>query len=335
MSKKSGRVDVHHHIIPSEYVEELKTIGIHDSLGVFFPKWTPEASLKFMKKLGIEKAILSVTSPGVSFKDNKDFSLKIARWTNEYMAALKKQYPGKFGGFASIPLHFVKESIDELKYALGELGLDGACLMTNYDGKYLGDEVFDEFFKELNKRKAVLFIHPSDPAEEFDPHLAETGLPNALIEVAFDTTRVAANLLYNGVASKYPDIKFILSHGGGTIPYLAWRLALIRYAEKDKATLKLRALYDLLAKGEPDAGLKELKNMYYDTAMTSGSYALNTLNEFAGSSRIVFGTDFPMAKVAPIITKNLDKHPGFSIEDNKRINYGNSIELFGNISGDN
>lgn len=330
-SAKKGRIDVHHHITPAEYVEELKSIGIMDSLGVDFPKWTPETSLKFMKKLGIDRAMLSVTSPGVSFKNNKEFSLKITRWTNQYMAELKNTYPGRFGGFASIPLHFVTESIEELRYAHDELELDGVCLMTNYDGKYLGDGSFDEFFNELNKRKAVLCIHPSDPAKEFDPRLSEVGIPNALIEVPFETTRVAANLLFNGVTRRYPDIRYILAHGGGTIPYIAWRLAMIRYAEGNKKILKLRALYDFLARGEPEAGLRDLKNMYYDTAMTSGTYALNTLTEFAGTSRIVFGSDFPMAKVAPIVTKNLDKHPGFSEEDHEKINYKNCLELFSDI----
>ena len=328
MSEKTKRIDVHHHITPKEYVEKLKSIGITETLGVPFPDWTPETSLKFMKKIGIDTAIMSVTSPGVSFKDNKEFSLEIARWTNEYIAEVKKDCPGKFGGFASIPLHFVNESIDELKYAFDELGLDGVCLMTNYDGKYIGDESFEEFFKELNRRKAVLYIHPSDPAEEYDPKLADTGIPNSLIEVTFETTRMAANLLYTDVTDRYPDIKYILSHGGGTIPYLGWRLAMIKYARKNKKPPVVRALYDFLIKGAPEAGLKVLKDMYYDTALTSGPYALNTLNEFVGTSKIVFGSDFPMAKVAPIIANNLDKHPEFSKEDHEKINFKNCRALF-------
>jgi predicted TIM-barrel fold metal-dependent hydrolase len=271
---------------------------------------------------------MSVTSPGVCFPDNRDFSIDIARWCNEYMAEVKKKHPGKFGGFASIPLNWIDESIEELKYALGTLGLDGVCLMTNYDGKYLGDEAFDDFFSELNKRKAVLYIHPSDPAEEYDPKLADTGIPNSLIEVTFETTRMAANLLYMDVTDRYPDIKYILSHGGGTIPYLGWRLAMIKYARKNKKPPVLRTLYDFLIKGGPEAGLNDLKQMYYDTALTSGPYALNTLNEFAGSSQIVFGSDFPMAKVAPIVVKNLDNHPEFSAKDIEDINYKNSLELF-------
>ncbi len=106
---------------------------------------------------------------------------------------------------------------------------------------------------------------------------------------------------------------------------------MIYYGQKNKKIPVLRALYDFLIKGAPEAGLKVLKNMYYDTALTSGPYALNTLNEFVGSSRIVFGSDFPMAKVAPIVAKNLDKHPCFSEQDHEKINYTNCHELFQQI----
>jgi len=322
------RFDVHHHIVPTEYVEKLKKIGVTESLGISFPKWTPETSLSFMKKNGIRTAVVSITSPGIYFKEHKEFSLDISRWCNEYMAQLKRNYPGKFGGFASVPLGYVKESIEELKYALDVLKLDGVCLLTNYDGKYLGDESYEEFFKELNNRKTIVFIHPSDPVEELDPKLQDVGIPNSLIEAPFETTRIAANLIYSGTIYRYKNIKYILSHGGGTIPYIAWRLAMISYGQKNKKTPVVRALYDFLVKGSPEHGLKVLKEMYYDTALTSGAYALDTLNQFAGSSRIVFGSDFPMAKVAPIVAKNLDKHPGFSNEDHERINTLNSLELF-------
>ena len=328
---KNKKIDTHHHIVPKEYVEMLEEINITSSLGVDFPKWTPEISLAFMKKVGIEKAIVSITSPGIYFKDHKEFSLKICRWTNKYMAHLKKEYPDKFGAFASIPLGFVKESIEELKYALDVLKLDGVCLLTNYDGNYLGDDKFEEFFKELNNRKSVLFVHPTDPVEALDPNLQERGIPNSLIEVPFETTRIAANLIYSGTSYRYKNIKYILSHGGGTIPYLAWRLAMISYGQKNKKTPVIKAMYDFLVKGSPEYGLKVLKDMYYDTAMTSGSYALNTLKQFASSSQIVFGSDFPMAKVAPIIAKNLDKHAGFSEEDHENIDYKNCLELFTSI----
>lgn len=318
------KIDVHHHITPDFYVNKLESIGITESYGHAFPKWTPKTSLSFMKKIGIETAIMSISTPGVCFKDEM-FSRNLARSCNEYMAEVKRNHPGKFGGFASIPLSDTKGSLDEIKYALDELRLDGVCLMTHYKGKYLGNKEFDEIFWELNRRKSVVYIHPTDPVGAYDPEL---GISNALIEAPFETTRAVTNLIYTGITDRYADIRYILSHGGGTTPYLAWRIALIKYAQENKKTPILKTLYDLLIKGGPESGLRILKDMYYDTALTSGPYALKALQEFAGPSRIVFGSDFPFAKVAPIVAKNLRKYFDFSEEEFEAIDNKNCLELF-------
>jgi predicted TIM-barrel fold metal-dependent hydrolase len=141
--KKIKKVDVHHHITPKEYVERLACIGITESYGQSFPKWTPKTSLKFMEKLGITTAIVSISTPGVSLKDKK-FSKNLARMCNEYMSEMKKNYSSKFGSFASIPLLNVEDAIEELDYALDKLNLDGVGLFTNISGKYLGDEAYEE-----------------------------------------------------------------------------------------------------------------------------------------------------------------------------------------------
>jgi predicted TIM-barrel fold metal-dependent hydrolase len=238
---------------------------------------------------------------------------------------LRDNYPGRFGGFASIPLPYVEESIEELRFALDELKLDGVCLLTNYDGKYLGDDSFEAFFKELDKRAAVVFVHPTDPGEAYDPKL---GISNALVEAPFETTRTVANLIYTGVAGRYRNIRYILAHGGGTIPYVGWRLAMIEYGQKNKGTPVLKAMYDFLVKGGPETGLGRLKDMYYDTALVSGESALRALSSFAGPSKIVIGTDFPFAKVSRIVLKNLRKSSLFSEEEFEAIDYGNCLELF-------
>jgi len=328
MSIKIKRIDVHHHILPPEYISMLAKIGITGSLGQPFPKWSPEKSKSFMSKLNINTAITSISSPGVYFK-NDAFSRELARVCNEYMAELKHKYIGKFGGFASIPLPDVKGALDELKYALDDLKLDGVCLMTHYKGKYLGNKEFEEVFKELNQRKSVVFIHPTDPVGAYDPKL---GISNALIEAPFETTRAVTNLIYTGTTDRYADIRYILSHGGGTIPYLAWRIALIKYAQENKKLQILKSLYDLIIKGGPESGLKILKNMYYDTALTSSPYALKALQELVGPLRIVFGSDFPFAKVAPIVAKNLRKYNDFSEEEFMAIDNKNCLELFPNLS---
>jgi predicted TIM-barrel fold metal-dependent hydrolase len=326
--KTTNKIDVHHHIFPKEYVEALKNAGVKNSLGVDFPKWTVDTSFRKMKTNGIKIAMLSISSPGVYFNGidfPEGFSEKLARITNEVIAETKHKYPESFGGFATIPMLNPDAAIEELNYALDTLHLDGVCLLTNYSGIYLGDAFFEPFFKELNKRNAVVYIHPSDPGEAYD---FELGIPNALIEVTFDTTRAVANMMYRGVLDRYTNIKYILSHGGGTIPFLAWRLAGIEYGQKGKKPPVIRALYDFLVNGEPTKGLKHLKKMYYDTAAVSGDYAVKTLQAFAGPDNIVFGTDLCISKLAGITTKNLKKDGDFTDEEYDKMSYRNCLKLF-------
>ena len=326
--KATNKIDVHHHLFPKEYVDALKEAGIENSLGKAFPEWTPETSIKQMDSNGIKIAILSITAPGVYFPGKEfpeGFSENLARIGNEAIANTIKKYPNRFGGFATIPLLNTERAIEELNYAFDTLKFNGVCLMTNYKGTYLGDERFEPFFRELDKRKAVVFVHPTDPEGQLDP---KTGMPNALIEVTFDTTRAAANLMYNGVTDRYKHIRYILAHGGGTIPYIAWRLSLIEYEQKGKTPPVIRTLYDLLIKGRPEKGLRHLKNMYYDTANVSGEYALKTLKSFAGSGNILFGTDLCISKLASIVSKNLSKEGDFSREEFDKLAYHNGLGLF-------
>lgn len=319
------KVDVHHHVFPEEYVKRLASIGITESYGQPFPKWTGGKSLALMKKLGIDIAIMSITTPGVSLKDD-EFSKDLARLCNEYLAEMKNDYPGRLGGLASIPLANVQNAIEELRYALDELNLDGICLFTHYNGKYLGDKAFEGFFQELNKRKVVVDIHPTDPIGQYDPKLE---VANSLIEAPFETTRAVTNLIHTGTTDRYPDIEYILSHGGGTIPYLAWRIALSKYARKETRPSVPRMIYEFVIEGGPESGLKILRSMHYDTALTSSPYALKAMQELVGPSHIVFGTDLPFSeKVAPLAVKDLQKYTGFSEEDREAINYKNCLKLF-------
>jgi len=321
--KKTRRIDVHHHILPPELVSKLKEVGVEDGLGVPLPEWSPEKSLSFMKK---NKITTAIASTGIPVAEDYAWLRELARFCNEYTAELKDEYPSTFGGFVTLPLPDVNGALIELKYALDTLKLDGVGFFTHYQGIYLGSKEFDEVFKELNKRKAVVFIHPIDPPEEYDSGLT---MPNALIEAPFETTRAVANLMYTGTTDRYPNIQYILSHGGGVIPYLAWRIALIRYKQENKRPPVMRALYDFYVRGGPETGLKILKSMYYDTALTSSQYALRALQEFVGPSKIVFGTDYPFAAhLAPTVTKDLVNYDGFSEQDLVCIEYQNSLKLF-------
>lgn len=325
MGTNGNKIDIHHHITPAKYVERLASIGITEAFGQPFPEWTPATSLGYMKKLGISTAILSISTPGVCVQDDS-FNKSLARLCNEYMAEVKFNHPDRFGGFATIPLTNIPDAIDELKYAMNELNLDGVCLFTHYNGKYLGDNSYKDFFIELNKIKAVVYIHPTDPIGQYDPNLE---IANSLIEAPFETTRAVTNLIYNGTIKQYSDIKYILSHGGGTIPYLAWRIALSNYTNKKTRPSILRMIYDFGVAGAPESGLDILKNLYYDTALSSSPYALRAMQELVGSARIVLGTDLPFSeKVAPLADKDLQKYSGFSEEDLNAIYYKNCATLF-------
>lgn len=327
MSKNPKRIDVHHHILPEFYLEHLNRLGITKSLGVELPEWSPESALSLMDKMEIETAIASISSPGIWFADDPGFSAQLARQCNEYIAELRDKHPPRFGGFACIPLPDRNASLDELRYALEVLKLDGVCLMTNYNGIYLGDDSYNAVFAELNRRKAIVFVHPVDPPENALPSI---DIPSSVLEVTFDTTRTFANLMHQGVLNKYTDIRYILAHGGGAIPYLAWRFAAgVKYRQKEHKPGLIRTAYDFYIKHGPESGLNDLRTLYYDTALVSGPYALNTLHSFAGREHIVFGSDVPFAQViAPKVAANIRRYTSFPEQDYRAIDQGNCHGLF-------
>ncbi|MCK4795398.1 MAG: amidohydrolase family protein, partial [Desulfobacteraceae bacterium] len=170
VKSQNGRIDIHHHILPVEYVARLKEIGITTAIGREFPDWSPKKSLDFMKKNGISKAITSISTPGVNIKD-RDFSKNLARFCNQYSAKLVSDYPERFGAFAVLPLYDMEDALQEMKYALDTLHLAGVALLTNVNGIYLGDQKYDGLFAELDRRNVVVHIHPHDPPFGTIPNL--------------------------------------------------------------------------------------------------------------------------------------------------------------------
>jgi predicted TIM-barrel fold metal-dependent hydrolase len=266
MTINFSRIDIHHHILPPEYLTSLANIGVKTAGNVQFPEWNPKDSLKVMDRLGIATAITSISSPGIYFGDSV-FTHKLARICNEYAAELIKKYPERFGGFATLPLPDVDRSIKELEYALDILRLDGVVLLSNIADKYLGDPEFEDLFYELNRRNVIVFIHPNAPPAEKLPNL---NFPTSILEFVFDTTRAITNLIHHGIPKKYPNIKFILAHAGGTTPFLAWRI-----------TFGNKRL------------MKYFKNFYYDMAISTTNQVFQSLFELVNPSHLLFGSDFP------------------------------------------
>jgi len=324
------RIDVHHHIVPPDYVSALKAQGITETTGGPFPNWLPSKSIRFMNRLGIDKAVVHISTPGVTFRD-REFSRDLARLCNEYMAGMVKDYPGRFVALAALPMFDVRDAIGELTHAIDVLGLSGAGLLSNYQGVYLGDPSLDPLFAELDRRRLAVHVHPTDPPCDIDT----LKLAHPLVEWPFDTTRAVANMVFNGTIDRFPNVKIILSHGGGTTPFLAWKIALQQYSQTHKK-LRARSIYDfLVTKRGPEAGIDVLERLYYDTALAASPYALRSLQELVDTSHILFGTDYCWAQpwMAPLFTKALRGYDGFSREDLANVERNNALALFPELAG--
>jgi predicted TIM-barrel fold metal-dependent hydrolase len=272
---KAALVDVHHHLAPPAYIADLKKrkLGLPQTL-----EWTPEKSLADMDAAGVATAFLSITVPGVWFDDEDAATVALARACNEYGAKLAGDGSRRFGTFAILPLPHVDASLREIDYALDTLKADGIGLFTSYGDKWLGDPVFAPVIDELNRRKAVVFVHPT--AANCCRNLIAQ-LPATIIEFGTDTSRTIASLLFTGTASRCPEIKFIFSHGGGTMPFLIERFVRLPPASKDAAAKT------------PEGVVPLLRRFHYDTASVTHPAPMAALTKVVPISQIVFGTDFP------------------------------------------
>jgi predicted TIM-barrel fold metal-dependent hydrolase len=273
-AEKPYRVDVHHHLTPPTYMAAAIANNFGDGAQ---RNWTVEKSLADMDKAGVAISMLSVTQPGVNFTSGET-ARKLARESNEYAAKLISDHPGRFGGFAMLPLTDVDGSLIEITYALDTLKLDGIGLLTNYHDKWLGDPAFLPVMEELNRRKVVVYTHPA--TADCCVNLVKTE-PPALIEWGTDTTRTIADIVFSGNAQKFRDIKWIFSHAGGTMPFL-----IERFVRQPQLESKYKSTV-------PDGTLAELTRFYYDTAQTSNKAAMSALAAIIPTSQILFGTDYP------------------------------------------
>ena len=268
-----GRIDVHHHLTPPGYVS---AIGGKAVVSGPTKNWTVQHSLDDMDKAGVTKAMLSITTPGLWFGD-VSFASQMAWATNDYGAGLVQQYPGKFGYFAALPLPDIDASLKEIAYAYDVLHADGIAMFTSYGGKWLGDPAFAAVFAELNRRRAVVFTHPTTAA--CCGNLISF-IPDPAIEFATDTTRTIASLVFSGAAAQYPDVKLVFSHAGGTMPFLIERF---QFINRDPAMAAKTGI----------GLLPLLRRFYYDTAQAANPTAMGGLRSIVPVSQILFGTDYP------------------------------------------
>ena len=315
MDTKPKRIDVHHHILPPNFVSALNSLNIPWTGGPEVPSWSLQQAHDMMGAMGIDAAVAS-PSPGVYWGGDTGFAVKLARETNEFVADVVRDDPEHFGGFATIPLPDVDASLEEVEYAYDTLGLDGVVLYTSQGDRYLGDRSYDPFFEELDRRKAIVFIHPTT----IPPGADATGLtiPFGVAEFTFDTTRAVMNMLYSGTLERYPSIRYIVSHAGGTIPYLAWRIAGASY------------LPELRDRAPKNDGLALLQELYYDTALSTSEFVFGALKEFVPMSQVLFGSDFPYIGPAVLQAERYGLENSKVLDDVARaaIDRGNALTLF-------
>jgi predicted TIM-barrel fold metal-dependent hydrolase len=276
-------VDVHHHFLPPFY-KPLATPWLNKfATGVAgVLAWNPDASLKAMDEANVERAILSISAPGVHFGDDAQ-ARDIARQCNDYAAALCAAHPGRFAFFAALPMPDVDGAIREAERALGLAGAKGVGLLSNYGGRYLGDAANRPLFDWLERRRATVYVHPTDApcCAGLVPELA-----TPLIEFPVDTGRTIASLLWSGTLSATPNVRYIFSHGGGILPMVAERVEAMGFVRRD------------LAARVPEGAGTALRRLHVDTASVTKPEAMAALLAWLPQQQILYGTDFPWGGMA-------------------------------------
>ena len=273
----SGLIDVHAHLLPDFYVQQATAAGhAHpDGMGGW-PTWSVETHLDLMDRNAIETAMLSMSSPGVHFGDDKA-ARGLARRVNEYTADLTRDHPGRFGNFVSLPLPDVDASLEEIAFAYDELDADGVALLTHTHGVYLGDQRLEPVFAELDRRRAVVFLHPTSPVCWEQSAL---GRPRPMVEYIFDTARTVTDLVMAGVLTRHANLQVIVPHGGGAVPVLADRVN------------EFMSLFLPVEETPSLDAVQQLRGLYYDMAGTAFPRQVPALLGLVDPDRVLFGSDY-------------------------------------------
>lgn len=279
-------VDVHAHFTTPDYIEAAKATGHREPDGMpeeYWPSWSAEEHLKLMAETGIGRSMLSISSPGIHFGDDKAAQV-LARQVNEAGAEVVRADASHFGLFASLPLPDVDGSLHEIAYAFDDLGADGVILMSNAHGYYLGSERAEPILEELHHRQAAVFIHPTSTQ---DHQYVDCGRPRTLIEFLFDTARTVVDFVLTGHAERYRDIKLIVPHAGGVVPLVADRVEAFKLISPDTAS---RPVPEILGR------------FYYDLAVNATPRNVAALLSLVGREQLLYGSDFPWAP-SPLVLR--------------------------------
>lgn len=302
---RPNRIDIHHHFAPPAWIAEVKGRPLLQPANT---KWTPDQSIEDMDKGGVAAAMISVTNPGLWFGDNAATN-RLARACNEYGARLVQDHPTRFGLFAALPLPDVNATLKEIEYAYDSLKADGMGLFTSYGDTWLGSPAFRPVMEELNRRKAVVHVHPT--AANCCRNL-DYGVAPGSIEYGTDTTRAIIGVTFSGDAARFPGIRFIWSHAGGSAPFLAGRVEGAAGTAKDRM---------------PNGFIAEAKKFFYDTAGAANRGAIASLLELVTARQILFGTDFPPGGTSRDVARLLDELRMFDAGAMRAIGRDNAVAL--------
>jgi predicted TIM-barrel fold metal-dependent hydrolase len=274
-------IDTHHHFYAPAYQKAWLDWGEAHKIAPFPSQvaWTREKAVEEMDKNDVRAGILSLPStPGLWFNAGTEAAVRMARTCNDFAAEMMRNHPGRFGLFATLSMLDTDATLKEIEYVFDTLRADGVGLQTNYGDKWLGDAAYRPIFDELNRRKAVVYVHPLVAA---CCAALSVGVPPAVLEVPHDTTRTVASLLVSGGFARWRDIKWLFSHAGGTIPMLAGRIDAFSARRPNRAEFA------------PDGIIAELRRLHYDTANAASAPSIAALTALVPTSQITFGSDYP------------------------------------------
>src|SRR4029434_5447397 len=306
-SARPHRIDVHHHFAPPAWVTAVKGRPLLQPANT---TWTPEKSIADMDRGGVALSLVSITNPGLWFGD-APMTRQLARACNEYGAKLVQDHTTRFGLFAAMPLPDVDATLAEIAYSYDTLKVDGVGLFTSYGDTWLGNAKFRPVMEELNRRKAVVHVHPTaaNCCRNLD---YAPGVAPGSMEYGTDTTRAIMGVAFSGDAARFPDVRLVWSHAGGTVPFLAGRIEGASNNAKDRL---------------PNGFIAEIRKFYYDLAGASNRGAVASLLELVTPSQVLFGTEFPPGGTSAEYVKALSEIKLFSAADLRAIDRDNALRL--------
>jgi len=285
IASAQGVIDVHSHIITPEFLLSLSTEGKLMDEGFPLPAYDAEKHLQWMDETGVHTSVLTMAAPQPS-------SALAIRQTNEAAAKLKREHPGRFMFCAALPLPNVNSAIDEAIYALDTLDADGIKLATNVDGQYLGSPELDTLFSVLNKRQALVILHPHCPEPVNHDVMWQT--PLAMQEYLSETTRAVANMITRNVLARYPQLKVVVPHCGAYLPLAVPRM---------KSLAPVMQKNNMVGEIDWEANLAAL---YYDLAGAHSPEVIRMMLSITTPDHLLYGSDYPY--VAPqVLTASLQR----------------------------